>query len=234
MKTKNGKRFFTVVRCVYPFEEQGIGHALCNTKIAMKNGADGVFLIGHALKYGPLREIYEHVRKQFPEIWIGINFLDFTGHQKWSLLSGVVRQTQGLNGLWMDALPPVRLDIPSSIEVFGGVAFKSQDPDIRGEELIESCNKAKEVADVITTSGYKTGSPPDVAKLEEIRRNIGSETHLALASGVSKENISLFLPIVDTFLVASSIIERRRDLGNYEYFIPEKVKELADLIHSTP
>jgi predicted TIM-barrel enzyme len=78
----------------------------------------------------------------------------------------------------------------------------------------------------------KTGSAPDIQKLEEIRSNIGYETRLALASGVTEENISLFLPTVDTFLVASSIIERRKDLGNHEYLIPEKVMSLAIKIHA--
>jgi predicted TIM-barrel enzyme len=198
----------------------------------MTHGADGVFLIGHAMKYGPLCEIYEHVRKQFPEIWIGINFLDITGYDTWHLLGSVVRHQRGINGLWVDMLPDERIDVPSSVEVFGGVAFKYIDPNIRGQELKEACNKALKVVDVVTTSGIKTGSAPDTEKLEEIRRNIGNETQLALASGVTEENVSLFLPTVDTFLVASSIIERKKSLGNHEYLIPEKVASLAQKIHA--
>lgn len=233
----NTKRFFPVIHCIDPFEEQGIGHAIHNTKIAAKNGADGVFLIGHSMNYRSLCDIYEQVRKQFPDIWIGINFLDITGTNAWSLLTRVVNTCYKLNALWLDTLPEERFQIMKlgtfdSVEVFGGVAFKYIDPDIRGEQLKESCNKALQVVDVITTSGTKTGSAPDTQKLEEIRRNIGNETRLALASGVTEENVSLFLPTVDTFLVASSIIERRKDLGNHEYLIPEKVKSLAVKIHS--
>jgi hypothetical protein len=221
---------------VDPFEKQGVGHAIHNAKIAMENGADGVFLIGHSMNYRSLCNIYEQVRKQFPNIWIGINFLDITGANAWNLLTRVTNTCYKLNALWLDNLPEERFQIQKlgtfdSIEVFGGVAFKYIDPDICGQQLKDSCNKALRTVDVITTSGTKTGSAPDTEKLEEIRRNIGNETRLALASGVTEENVSLFLPTVDTFLVASSIIERRKDLGNHEYFIPEKVMSLATEIH---
>ncbi|MBP6926040.1 MAG: hypothetical protein KBC22_03220 [Candidatus Pacebacteria bacterium] len=229
------KRFFPVVHCVYPshpFEKQGIKHAIANTKIAMGNFADGIFLIGHAVNYGQMCHIYENVRKQFPDIWIGINFLDVTVlFDDGALLTDLVKDCLGLNGLWLDHLPIHRLLIDSSIEVFGGVAFKYIDPDIRGEQLKKSCDQAAQLVDVITTSGTKTGSAPDVAKLEEIRRNIGNEKRLALASGVTLENVSLFLPTVSDFLVASSITERVKDFGNHEYLIPEKVLALATQIH---
>jgi hypothetical protein len=226
----NSKRFFPVIHCVDPYEQQGIGHALHNTRIAEESGADGVFLIGHSMAYRSLCEIYEHVRKQFPDMWIGVNFLDVSSYRDWPLLSDIARLLH-VNGLWIDTLPDKRLDVPSSTEVFGGVAFKYIDPSIRGAQLKESCDKALHVVDVITTSGTKTGSAPDVQKLEEIRENIGNDAQLALASGVTEKNISLFLPIVDTFLVASSIIERREDLGNHEYLIPEKVEAMARKIH---
>lgn len=223
------KRFFPVIHCIDPFYRGGTAHAIHNTRIAMNNKADGVFLIGHKMDRTALSYIYEQIRKQAPNIWIGINFLDVTN---FVTLEGLVKGCPGINALWIDTLPDERLDVPSSVEVFGGVAFKYIDPDIRGEQLTESCNKALQVVDVITTSGTKTGSAPDTQKLEEIRSNIGNKPCLALASGVTEKNVSLFLPTVDTFLVASSIIERRKDLGNHEYIIPEKVLALATKIHS--
>lgn len=232
MGVNSTKRFFPVIHCIDPFEQQGIGHAICNTKIAIKNKADGVFLIGHAVNYSQMCHIYENVRKQFPDIWIGVNFLDVTVmFDDGALLTDLVKDCLRLNGLWVDHLPIHRLLI-DSIEVFGGVAFKYINPDIRGEELKKSCDQAGQLVDIITTSGTKTGSAPDVAKLEEIRKNIGNEKRLALASGVTLENVSLFLPTVSDFLVASSITERVKDFGNHEYLVPEKVVALATKIHS--
>ncbi len=236
MGINSTKRFFPVIHCIDPFEQQGIGHAIGNTKIAIKNKADGVFLIGHSINFRSLCDIYEHVRKQFPEIWIGINFLDITGMNGWGSLGRVANTCRGLNALWIDTTPEERFGINGfgtfdSIEIFGGVAFKYINPDIRGEELKKSCDQAGQLVDVITTSGTKTGSAPDVAKLEEIRKNIGDEKRLALASGVTLKNVSLFLPTVSDFLVASSITERVKDFGNHEYLVPEKVLALATQIH---
>lgn len=224
------KRFFPVVHCVCPLEKQGAGHALRNARIAFENFADGVFLIGHSLDYQSLLMIYEHVRKEFPEDWIGINFLDIATRKDWSLLTQLTRRYPDLNALWIDNMPNTRLDISARIELFGGVAFKYIDPNLRGEALVAECHRAKRLVDVITTSGSMTGSPPDIAKLEEMRSAIGDQVCLALASGVTIENVAGFLPTVDTFLVASSITRRVKSLGNQEYLIPENVRLLASEI----
>src|SRR3989344_2491051 len=170
------KRFFPVIHCVSPFTKQGTGHALLNTQIAFRGGADGVFLIGHNMPYTEVLYIYEQVRKQFFARWIGINLL--------------------------------------------------------GEGLFMACQNALNYVDTVTTSGDKTGSPPDVAKVQAMREAIRPHDSLALASGVSVENVALFKPYVDTFLVASSITERRADRGGQEYLVQERVTALAAAIHS--
>ena len=225
------KRFFPVIHCVCPFEKQGTGHALRNARIAFENFADGIFLIGHTMDYKSLCMIYEHVRKWLPGGWVGVNFLDVAAKEDWQLLTKLARRYPDLNALWIDNMPNARLDIDPHIELFGGVAFKYIDPDLRGEDLVADCHRAKHLVDVITTSGPATGSPPDIAKLEEIRNAIGNQSSLALASGVTRENVAEFLPTVDTFLVASSITGREKNLGNQEYLIPEKVMVLATEIH---
>lgn len=228
------KRLLPVIHCVCPYEQQGIGHALNNAKIAFENFTDGIFLIGHGLDHGSLCYIYEQVRKQYPEAWIGINFLDVAAAKNWVGLEALARRCPGLNAIWTDGMPDTRLNISIRIELFGGVAFKYLDPNLQGDKLADACNYAKQIVNVITTSGCETGSPPDVEKLEKMRRIIEPTMRFALASGVSIENVHLFLPTVDTFLVASSLIERREDRGNHEYLIPEKVMALATDIHRWP
>jgi len=51
---------------------------------------------------------------------------------------------------------------------------------------------------------------------------------MALASGVNKNNVKLCLPYCDYFVVASSV-ETHSGSGVY---VPEKVKELATIIHT--
>lgn len=213
-----------MVHCVEQ-RAQGDVHAIANANIAFTNSADGIFLIGHHLHCSELRRIYMKVRKQFPQGWIGINFLDVEEEKDLKRLVGIC---DGVNALWIDSLPENRLDIDPGIEVFGGVAFKYINPDQSGAELAAACSSAMQTVNVITTSGNKTGSAPNTEKLKNIRANIG-QTRLALASGVTAENAPSFLPYVDDFLVASSIIERNEQ--RLENFIPEKVRSMASIIH---
>jgi len=228
----NKKRFFPVIHCLLSDSKIISGsHAVYNTQIAIDQGADGVFLIGHGMHHEDLCSIYQDVRNTLPGVWIGINFLDIRSEDV-AKLSKAVLNLDRLNGLWMDSLPASRLNLPTNIETFGGVAFKYIEPDMRGERLRESCKRALEVVDTITTSGTKTGSAPDIEKLEEIRGNIGTSSQFALASGVTEDNVSLFLPTVDTFLVATSITNKPSRKGDAEHLIRDKVWGLADKIHS--
>ncbi|MFD1506928.1 hypothetical protein ACFSBG_14780, partial [Georgenia yuyongxinii] len=59
--------------------------------------------------------------------------------------------------------------------------------------------------DVPTTSGPGTGKSADPSKLAAIRRGAGMTTPLAIASGVTTENIHSILPVVDFVLVATGI-----------------------------
>lgn len=227
----HSKRFFPVIHCISPHTKQGVGHALANAKTAFAAGADGIFLIGHALLHTEVLYIYEEVRKQHPERWIGINLLDISADAEWPRLEKIAGNHPDLSALWMDRLPRVSIRIFSDLELLGGVAFKYINSDLNGLELTAACRDAMWYVDTITTSGSKTGSPPEVAKLKAMREAIGPSARLALASGVSVENVADFLPYVDTFLVASSITERRYELGHEEYLVLEKVSALADVIH---
>ena len=227
----NSKKFYPVIHCV-TLKEDGINHALQNARIARTNGADGVFLIGHKVRSGELCHIYENVRKHHPNIWIGINFLDIAKSGNTIDLFSAVRKCSGLNGLWFDRLPDARLDLPRTIEVFGGVAFKYIEPNIAGQALLIACERAVRTVDVATTSGSATGSAPEVLKLETISKLLGGRIPLAVASGVSADNVTEMLPHTDIFLVASSLIEKDPDYGGHEYLVPEHVRVCADKIHT--
>lgn len=78
--------------------------------------------------------------------------------------------------------------------------------------------------DVVTTSGPGTGEPPTVEKLATMRQALGDRA-LAVASGITPENVEPFLPYVDAFLVATGIEHR------FGYLEPGRVRALADAIH---
>ena len=226
------KFFYPVIHCIDPYEMNGIAHALHNTKIATKNNADGAFLIGHTLSWGDLCRIYDSVRKQFPKLFIGINFLDTASREDWTQLAFAVKQCPGLNALWIDSTPNTRLAIDSEIQIFSGVAFKYRNPDLSGGGLKDACIHTQRLGHCITTSGNETGMPPSIEKLQTIRSIIGTDEPLTVASGVSAQNVESILSIADSVLVASSISEPRKEFGGGDCLIPEKVDELANLVLS--
>ena len=83
------------------------------------------------------------------------------------------------------------------------------------------------LCDVVTTSGPATGVPPSEEKIRVMgaaaRRRGGS---LAVASGVTAENIFLFLPHAESFLVGTGV---ERAAGDVD---PERVRRLASTITS--
>jgi predicted TIM-barrel enzyme len=62
--------------------------------------------------------------------------------------------------------------------------------------------------DAVCTSGPGTGKAADVSKIATMHKAVGSEGAIALASGVTAENVSTYLPYVDAFLVGTGIEAR--------------------------
>lgn len=58
-------------------------------------------------------------------------------------------------------------------------------------------------------------------------REAVDEHRLAVASGVTPENVQDYLPYVDDFLVATGISK------NFHTLDPEKARELAGIIHGS-
>jgi uncharacterized protein len=226
----NTKKFYPVIHCVHPTQKSGLGirHAKGQALIALENGADGVMLIGHTLSSDELIRIYDSVRSSCPKAWLGVNFLDLPASTHTNDIGTSLLGMRGVNGIWMDELPYRRLS-NKDIQTFGGVAFKYINSDQNGEDLHQSCIKATQLVDVITTSGSATGSAPSIDKLENIRQFIGA-TPLALASGITEDNVRGFLATTDIFFVASSICKLSTE--GVDDFIPSKVRTLAGIIHS--
>jgi predicted TIM-barrel enzyme len=58
--------------------------------------------------------------------------------------------------------------------------------------------------DVVTTSGPGTGRAAEVTKIQRMREALG-DAPLAIASGITPENVDQYLPYADCFLVATGI-----------------------------
>ncbi|CAN5546108.1 hypothetical protein BH11PLA2_BH11PLA2_25370 [soil metagenome] len=184
--------------------------SLRNAKIARDTGADGVFLINHGIAGETLLEIQDAVASKHKDWWVGVNCLDMKPSEAFKSIGKKVR------GLWMDnaGIQEDREDQPLPLRVweiqqerasqclyFGGVAFKYQRP---VQDLEAACITAARFMDVVTTSGPGTGHAADVEKIRRMKVALG-ETPLAIASGITPENVNEYLPVADCFLVATGI-----------------------------
>jgi len=219
-----------------------IDNVFTNVDICIEADADGIFLISHGYKnYRELLSIGSEIKKKFPKLWIGYNFLDLGNDIPFLFIKdkvdGVwVDDTKcGVDNRYMEELASANIDYkvkhkcchPNNTFFFGGVAFKY----CKQPENIENAIKfAIPNMEAITTSGDGTGEAASLDKIKTISNKLTSarmanNTKLALASGVSAENVTEYLPYVDIFLVASSISV------THDLLDSKKTKELSNLIH---
>lgn len=223
------KFFYPVIYCVDPYEKNGINHALSNVRTAKDNDADGVFLIGQGLSHIALAYIYLEIRRRVADFWIGLNFLDINEKEEPKKLEAIFLSLTKPNGLWVNGLPSKHFHLPFCSSLFGGVAFKHENPDPDKEDLIKCCEQAAQFVDIATTSGNKIGEPPSLNKLKTIYNYLDKAIPLAVAGGINGNNAQEMLPFVTHFLVSESITDIS-PCG--KYLNGERVKRLADIIHS--
>ncbi|MDJ0614589.1 MAG: BtpA/SgcQ family protein [Rhizobiaceae bacterium] len=191
-----------------------------NMEIAFDTGCPGVFLINHDFGIDPFLPIITEARSRFPEHWIGINFLAVTGKNAFPILANLEKQGTRIDGYWAD---DARIDERSAINqqteaseilevkrqvdwnglYFGGTAFKKQ-REVNPSDYSLSAKIAGEYMDVVTTSGIATGKAADTSKIETFRNACG-DLSIALASGITPENVHLYSDHVDCLMVATGI-----------------------------
>jgi len=205
--------------------------ALRNAGIARAAGAEGVFLINHGMADVELLGIHEVVADAHSGWFIGVNCLGLSPVETFEAIS------QKVGGVWVDnagieesaedqpyaeRLAALRQERAPECLYFGGVAFKYQRP---VEDLEAACRIAARFLDVVTTSGPGTGHAADVGKIARMKRSLG-ETPLAIASGITPENVAEYLPHADCFLVATGIGRTFTELD------PEKVRALVTRVRA--
>lgn len=90
---------------------------------------------------------------------------------------------------------------------FAGVAFKKQrEVQPKYHNLVAQIGT--HFMDVVCTSGVKTGSAADIDKIRKFRSGCGDKV-LALASGVTPQNVLNYVPYVDCILVATGEFKKQ-------------------------
>lgn len=183
---------------------------LAQAALAARCGAYGVFLINHNPRVDDaiLVQLGVEIRLAHPGLRVGINML----HAPVLQAAHAVRDA-GLDMVWGDdcgvsssgltprgeALRQFALAHPG-VEVFASVAFKYQPHEHRP---MAAADTARLSGFTPVTSGAATGSPPEILKIEQMSRS--GEVPLAVASGMTPQNVSRYAPLLSAILVATGV-----------------------------
>lgn len=217
--------FHRLFKCVGPavlpvIHVQDSAQALANVRIAVREGAQGVFLINHDFPYPAFLPIIQDVRRAFPTLWLGVNFLAVTGQEAFPVLARLAGEGCPVDAYWADdaciderrgvtdqpaaaAIAHARRDSGWKGLYFGGTAFKKQRP-VKPQDFAAAARIAVQYMDVVTTSGVATGDAAEHGKIEAFRQGCG-DVALGLASGVTPENVASYAAAADAILVATGI-----------------------------
>ena len=180
-------------------------------------GIRGCFLINHDFDVATFLPIIRTIREQYPDFWIGVNFLAINGGDAFPVLAELANAGCLIDAYWAD---DARIDERKNHQTeaerisqirqagdwaglyFGGTAFKKQRP-VHADDYPTAAHIAGGYMDVVTTSGVATGNAAEISKIATFR-NALPETPIALASGVTPENAANYAKI-DCFMVATGI-----------------------------
>lgn len=228
-------RVFPVVH----IRDEKIAHT--QAKIALKEGADGVYLIDHH-RHTPARlfKVAELLNQAYPRPFVGINILGLKPSQQleqcgMALDAGSI--TRAPSAVWSD-LRDSDKDATTlkgldgrlrHVLTLGAASFKYQDETEDPEISAELARHAAIFSDIVVTSGPGTGSPPSKEKVDAMKDAVDTlfGKELAVASGVSPDNVSN-LSSADQVLVSTSI-ETFKGSGVFDM---DELRRMIDAAHS--
>lgn len=180
--------------------------AMNQSELAFDAGAPGIFLISHNQHDGELAPLGCEIKDRHPAKFVGVNHLGLSAVDSFTALL-----RSGLDAMWTDRsgvdssgvrdtrLHQLAQEHPS-LRVFASVAFKYQatdaDPPLAARHALEA-------GYLPTTSGAATGV---AAPLDKVRAmSVASEGNLAIASGMTAENLPILGPYLSHILVATGV-----------------------------
>lgn len=180
--------------------------ALQNAQIAHDAGCHGIFLISMDNQDEKIDPIGLKIRERIPKLEIGVNYLSLLADE------AVNRSlSNGWNATWVDdsgihstnveEIALTCAELITNHQFFASIAFKYQRVDPKPPI---AALHAQKLGMIPTTSGDATGSAPDVEKLKNISEVLNG-TRLAVASGITPDNVTELSPYVTDILVATGI-----------------------------
>ena len=168
-----------------------------NVEICVKCGIEKVFLINHVVTVNEVLYAAREVKSEYPDLWIGVNLLGVDTE------SAIKLNDILIDGLWCDGTITKDYNRNFNGIIFGGLAFKYQR---QPKDLDNACKNAIETTDVATTSGPGTGKAASIEKIKIIRHYLGNHP-MAIASGITPDNVEDYMELANYLLVASSITD---------------------------
>lgn len=179
---------------------------------------DGVFLISMDGFDEIIPDMARQIKNEYPDKFVGINLLQ---HSPMKALEIAI--AMDLDGTWTDNsgvrsnqvtevaknISKVLTENPTH-KFFGSVAFKYQPVD-PNPPLAAAL--ATNLGMIPTTSGEATGLAAPLDKIAAIK-NYNKNGKLALASGLTPENIDLYKNLIDYALVSTGISEDFHNFSN--------------------
>jgi hypothetical protein len=176
--------------------------------LAFEVGADGVFLITHHGNDQALKAPLDAIRAAYPDKFIGVNFLTLSPIGALQLAND-----WGVKNLWLDNAGVSSAGTSligceffeeyciNPLTVFASVAFKYQAPEPDPGEAAR-CAAARGY--IPTTSGTGTGSAPPLEKIIAMSNDVCGGK-LAIASGMTPDNVAQFAPYLSHIFVATGV-----------------------------
>lgn len=197
---------------IYPvIHYHNLETTFANVDIAVQSGCDGVILIHMNAQDELLSPACRAIKEKYNNLFVGINRLSFHDDPSQGIYENL---NCGADATWVDNSGIFNgkgsektdrlynaLGNSKSHQLFAAVAFKYQKTDYKPNE---SAQLAFNLGFLPTTSGIGTGHAPEVQKIKEMGELVGRE-NLAIASGITPDNVALFTPYCANFLVSTGI-----------------------------
>lgn len=196
-------------------------------QVARTCGADGVFLISHEGADIELLDVARTAIRESAGFPIGLNLLSMGcvqackaalvvgSNMLWADDMGV--DSQGLTAEGREMVTLARKE--PDLKLFASVAFKYRphEPD-----PVSAAAQAREAGFIPTTSGDATGHAPDPRKIVAM----GEGGPLAIASGMTPENVLIYAPALTHILVATGVSRTEHHID------PARLRALIDKLSS--
>jgi hypothetical protein len=239
------KKLFVVLHMIQPYIPLGdnvVDHTLKQCDIAVDNGADGVCIIAGKLgiTIHQLNEAARLIKVKYPKTFVVINYLidpsfsmrmlphyvdgiwtdqgvDGRGFQKDVIETSCVRRRMDWNGIWFTGFFHKGGDLRQP---------ENEKLKILTDDLLELHQSV-----IPTTTGLGTGIPADISSIQRLYKMIDGRKKMAIASGITIENVSSYLPYIEYFFVGTGVEKKSNHNTHVGFLDAHSIKQLSSIIH---